>query len=64
MELSSSGLFYEINMVNYRRKVGSKFPADASFIRDKTPVTIVMQREKIKILVGCSVDQQKRNLKT
>jgi hypothetical protein len=43
--------------------VGSKFLADAGFISDKTPVTTVMLREEIKILMGCSVDQQTRKLK-
>jgi len=62
-EVIPSSPFRETNKGNCRRKAGSKFLADAGFIIDKTPVTTVMQREEIKILMGCSVDQQTRKLR-
>jgi hypothetical protein len=61
-EVNPSSLFCAISTVNCRRMVGSKFLADVGFIGDKT-ATNVMQREGIKILIGCSGDQQIRKFK-
>ena len=59
-EVSPSSPFCEINKANCWRMAGSKFLADAGFISNKTRGTTVMKREETKILMGCSVDQDKK----